>query len=317
MTNPRHDEALVRAFELIEEGHLADARDLIQSVLDDDEQNADAWWIYAHAVEDRTDAIRALNKVADIDPEYDGLSELLAHYNQDVPAELEEYYSVDDDPADSLDTFDDDFDFDNVDVEPVTEQPIIAEPQEKVWPRRIVILTVILLLVMVGYLIWNSSRSKDEPVIAGVPTEDTMILLPDENEPVEETTPEIIDIDAIPEESFDESLSTSEISLILGDYQLANEEFVFVESGLGQTQTINLCQDQNESLRDTILNTLMAFSSNLGLIELDTQAIAIRILECETQEVLSFIGVSVDNVNLYDSGEISDAEFMGTWTVLD
>jgi tetratricopeptide (TPR) repeat protein len=315
MTDSRQDEALVRAFELIEEERLAEARELVQSVLDDDSQNADAWWIYAHAVEDRADARRALNKVAEIDPNYDGLQELLTYYDDDVI-----------DPSDGLDTLDDDFDFVDEGYDQITEQPFIAEHPENPWPRRIVIITVILLLAFVGYLILNSARrdGTEEPTqVAVMPTNESVILLPedeiDQTSDIPEEIQEEIQIESeeLTEENFEESLPVSELSLILGDYSLANDEFVFLDTVLGTTQTINLCNDNRESLRDTIQNTLMAFSNNLGLIELDTQSIAIRILDCNEQETLSFIGVSMENVTLYEAGEITDQEFIGTWTVLD
>lgn len=318
MTDPRQDDALVRAFELIEEERLPEARELIQSVLDEDEHNADAWWIYAHAVEDRTEVVRALNQVASIDPNYDGLNELLAYYTDEDLPEIDDIIEPEKNiVSDELDSFDDDIDFDD-DFDQITQQPVIAEYRENVWPRRIVIITVILLLAMVGYLIWSSSRADStdaDTEVVVVPTEDSVILLPDNAEELilEEPTVEAVDIDEIP----DGGLPANEISLILGDYQLANDEFIYVDSALGRTQIISLCNDENESLRDTIQNALLAFSNNLGLIELDSEAIAIRISSCDTNEILSFIGVSVDDVTFYNAGELTDSEFIGAWAVLD
>lgn len=317
MTDSRQDEALVRAFELIEEERLAEAREIIQPILAADSANADVWWIYAHAVEDRAEARRALHRVVEIDPQYEGAQELLSYYTDD---ELDPVHE----PSETLDTFDDEFDFDDDSFDQVTEQPIIAEHQANPWPRRIVIITVILLLALVGYLILNSGRGDDlddDPQVVIVPTDEPIILLPDDLDDLtegDEIADELpIDSEMVSEEIFEESPSISELSLILGDYNLANDEFVFFDTALGRTQTINLCNDDREALRDTIQNTLMAFSNNLGLIELDTQSIAIRILGCDEQETLSFIGVSMDNVALYDAGEMTDQEFMGTWTVLD
>jgi hypothetical protein len=70
------DERLSKAFKLIEADELSAARAILDGVLAGEPDNADAWWLYAHAVSDPSDAQRALDNVLRIDPAYPGAAEL-------------------------------------------------------------------------------------------------------------------------------------------------------------------------------------------------------------------------------------------------
>ncbi|MFQ3568082.1 MAG: tetratricopeptide repeat protein [Aggregatilineales bacterium] len=80
-----HGETLVRAHELIEAGNPEEALTLLRPVLDAEPDNADAWWIYAHAVSDPEEARRALGNVLSLDPGYPEAAELLALLNEQYP----------------------------------------------------------------------------------------------------------------------------------------------------------------------------------------------------------------------------------------
>ncbi|MEM6527054.1 MAG: hypothetical protein AAF653_02100 [Chloroflexota bacterium] len=72
-----HDRVLTQAYELIEANQIDEARDLLQPLLDEHPDDPDVWWVYAHAVTDRAEARRALEKVKSLDadayPEVDDL----------------------------------------------------------------------------------------------------------------------------------------------------------------------------------------------------------------------------------------------------
>lgn len=67
---------LSKAFELIEQDRLAEARAFIEPLLADNQDNPDLWWIYSHAVEDEAAAQNALQQVLRIAPDYQGASTL-------------------------------------------------------------------------------------------------------------------------------------------------------------------------------------------------------------------------------------------------
>lgn len=77
--------ALTRAYELIEAGKPDDAREILDSILEVEKNNADAWWIYAHAVDEPAAARDALENVLQLNPQYPGAGELLVVLREQYP----------------------------------------------------------------------------------------------------------------------------------------------------------------------------------------------------------------------------------------
>src|SRR5262245_41963233 len=75
---------LQRAYELIEVDQLDEARAILEPIVTSEQNNADAWWLYAHSVYDPEEARRALQNVLRIDPDYPEASSLLIMLDQQV-----------------------------------------------------------------------------------------------------------------------------------------------------------------------------------------------------------------------------------------
>lgn len=117
-----HSQDLSRAFELVEQDRLEEARAFIQPLLKDHPDNADLWWIYSHALEDEYDARQALENVLRIDPAYQGASSLyedLLEVTGAHPPVADAGKQATSKPAISLDEEDewDEFDLDDEPVE--------------------------------------------------------------------------------------------------------------------------------------------------------------------------------------------------------
>lgn len=80
------NDTLNEAYELIEANRIDEARRLLEPMLDDDSDNPDLWWVYAHAVDNPADARRALKRVQEIDPAYPQVNELLGEIDELQPA---------------------------------------------------------------------------------------------------------------------------------------------------------------------------------------------------------------------------------------
>jgi hypothetical protein len=78
--------ALNRAYELIEADRLDEAQNVLKPILDDNPDNVDAWWLYAHAVTDPDAARNALSNVKRLDPDYPGAADLLVSLEEKYPA---------------------------------------------------------------------------------------------------------------------------------------------------------------------------------------------------------------------------------------
>ena len=69
---------MLEAYELIESNRADEARELLETLLNDHADDADLWWVYAHAVETPEDAESALERVVELDPNLTDASQLLA-----------------------------------------------------------------------------------------------------------------------------------------------------------------------------------------------------------------------------------------------
>ena len=67
---------LQRAYELIEIDELEQARALLTPLLETDAEDPSLWWVYAHALRDRSLGQMALDRVLALDPQYPGAAEL-------------------------------------------------------------------------------------------------------------------------------------------------------------------------------------------------------------------------------------------------
>ena len=68
---------LDRAYNLIQENELQQARNILRPYTDADIDNPDVWWLYAHATEDPQAGRDALQRVLDLNPDYPGARELM------------------------------------------------------------------------------------------------------------------------------------------------------------------------------------------------------------------------------------------------
>jgi hypothetical protein len=71
------NQTLSEAYNLIRENKLSRARDLLTAYMVESPNDADAWWLYAYAVEDAEEARKALQNVTRLDPGYPGARDLM------------------------------------------------------------------------------------------------------------------------------------------------------------------------------------------------------------------------------------------------
>jgi hypothetical protein len=66
------------AYQLIEDGDFQAARELLERHREENENNPDFWWVYAHAVETNEEGQEALQRLLELDPDYPGARTLLS-----------------------------------------------------------------------------------------------------------------------------------------------------------------------------------------------------------------------------------------------
>ncbi len=67
---------LQRAYEHIEKDELEQAQAILAPLLETDDKNPSLWWVYSHALRDRSIGQLALDRVLELDPSYPGAEEL-------------------------------------------------------------------------------------------------------------------------------------------------------------------------------------------------------------------------------------------------
>ncbi len=76
------DGRLEQAYDLIQQERLEEAIAILQPILLSEPTNADAWWLWANAVEEPDDARQALQKVLELNPDHAQARQLLEQLDQ-------------------------------------------------------------------------------------------------------------------------------------------------------------------------------------------------------------------------------------------
>jgi hypothetical protein len=80
------DQALSRAYDLIEQDQQAEAAAILKPLLTENANNPSVWWLYAHAVDDAETARAAIDTVLRLDANYPGAVELKQSLDDMLPA---------------------------------------------------------------------------------------------------------------------------------------------------------------------------------------------------------------------------------------
>lgn len=183
MSSSTTGDSLSKAYRLIEADELGAALAVLEPLVEAEPDNADAWWLYAHAVSDTFAARRALDQVLRIDPNYPGAAELLQQLEivSRSDAETEPL------PDDTIDTvgfepppvLDEEFfedELDEPELAPVGEVPgeaVVAETPERPSSRSWLPFAALIAVVLIGavFLLTRPSEDAGDPdQVAGVPS---------------------------------------------------------------------------------------------------------------------------------------------------
>jgi tetratricopeptide (TPR) repeat protein len=300
-------QSLAAAYQQVEAGNLEEARNIVESIIRSDADNADAWWIYAHAVEDEDEAQEALENVLRIDPDYPGAAELLSQSRGDEDTFEDDLFT----DLDQMDTADD-FEIDEGDFEDDFDIPTSAETAQEESSGRnrlplLLIPVVVLLVAVVAFLLFQGGDDDEE----GTPEPTQVAQVSDEETPEAETTEAVTEE---PAETAEADSTVSITSALEEDFTLASDQPATVQDNeLGSTEVIAVCLDgdQRESLDD-----VMSALTEIDLTSTQSDAIGVQLVDCSTDEVINLIAVSVEDIQQFSDEEISEQEFQGRWRAI-
>lgn len=325
---------LTRAYELIESNRPDDARALLQALLTRDEDNVDAWWLYAHAVSDVENARRALQNVRRLDPAYPGLAELSSALERVQHASAETVSkpaikslgravppppSLPDESPFDVEEFDawghDDYAVGDLQEEP-EESPLPGSARRSGRTLLIAVVTLVIIIAGVALVVLNRSRA---PLGAPTPTAGAQVAAATTAAPtvtaITEMTPTI---EALPSHTPTVGVQSSPISPDLSSFASALDGFVVPadgvvvsETALGETVVVTVCAERSAltAVMGTIARTGATFADRFD-------AIAARIGDCNQDSSMRTIGMAIADAAAYADGLLSEQDFQRAWRPL-
>lgn len=297
------NDTLTRAYELIEAEQMSQARDILESFLARERNNADAWWLYAHAVANIDEAQTALANVKRIDPNYPGVDALIEQMNDrlaqmgegsqiqeftESPVEIEdEDFEPDFDDLDLPEDDFDDLDFDEDD----DPEPEIVERAP--WMRYLMYGLILVLLLIAAFILLFGRDVGDDSVDV-TPTGVASMPTPEETaSPLPFTAASVTLIEALADE-----------------FELASDELEMQQTQFGETSFVVICSDAAE-FRDVLTDAMMTIGESNATIS--TIAVGVRIINCATDEPLNTIVVETVAIQQFVAGSLTENQFRGQW----
>jgi len=315
MSGETIDQQLALIHEQIERGNTDEAVAMLKPILETDSDNADAWWLYAHAVDDSETARMALNNVLRIDSNYPGADVLLKTLEAQYPSAPSESQPAqppsslpglpeDEDIAameveggfdDFIDNLDEEFALPDENDETLTDADVTT-PQRR-FPLVATVVIALLLIVVVILLLLFAPREAQSPVV----TETSVVSV----------SP------TVGAAAF--TLSADNLNVVteaLQGYSLVEDNAVRVEdTSLGNTLIAGICsptssRDIADSVDGPIMDLAQA-SADLDVSGLD--AIGIAATDCDSDTIMRVIAAPVNDVEAYADGTLEEAEFRAAW----
>jgi hypothetical protein len=342
--NDDTNQVLTRAYDLIESEHLAEAKALLDPFLEREKDSADAWWLYAHAVQDVDTARKALLNVLRIDPDYPDANDLLKTLEGTLapaPSPMRPIQRIDasrapaaapDLPPTLPEKVDETWEFEEVGEGKQTARRLFT-------PRLLAVLIPVLFIVVVGglLLILNSASP---PETTGVPTisAEEQALLP--TLPVSDFTSVSVDtivpssVTAEATSSLDNTPAPANTSgptpqptpaPAAGDpyaplfdalhtFTIPRDGIGVTQTSLGETLLVSICTLPGPELRAALPRAMNAIANVSHSLAEDMDAVGARMLNCGNNSTLLVIGVSLENAVAYADGELSEEQFQALWT---
>ncbi len=332
MSSDETQSALSRAYDLVEAGNYDEARAILEPILADNRDNADAWWIYAHAVTSPDEGQHALENVLRINPSYPDAAELLAQARSvgTEPPEIVPLAPATMPEAPPSLPEEDFADFPET-VRATGEQP--AAPARRSGLPLIPILAVVVIVVLVLLVILSqgggsvaSTPTATAPQIAEVATATELIgQAVVTSEAVQATSePEVPTLVSTPVAALTEqatSETTAEVSSAdysaiqsaMSSFSLPQNGIAEVQTSLGNTLQVTACTTQGRAMRmllPQVMNALAKQSDSLGS---SIQALGVHLINCGQNSPLLTVATDLASAQSYAQGKLSDSEFAATW----
>lgn len=305
---------LTKAFELIEQERHDAALEILEPLLQEERNNPDVWWLYAHATADRETARDALNMVLLLKPDYPGASQLLeqlriepvsagTHPITSSPAYTPPPTLPDLPPAETEEDDFDDLDFEDFDDD---------KPRSRLRTFLGMLFVLLIIGVIAVILIMNAGQPAPKPTptasvgqnITQQPVTQLPVLTPQSAQPTEEVTQEAVD-------------NFESLYIALADFVLPEDAIVIGETEFGDSLIVTICSEEGPALNQNLSASMEILAENSKPYADAYQAIAVSIFDCERNNTPRVIAVSMEDAIAFSNGAIDNKEFQRRWRVQD
>jgi type II secretory pathway pseudopilin PulG len=315
---------LDRAHQLIEDGELEAAQDILATIRDDYEDDPDFWWVYAHAVEDETTGREALERVQELQPDYPGLGNLSQQMSIETPSridDMQEAVSAEQPPAppdlpsdDSFDEFDD---FVNELDQPEAETE--SSGGNRSW---LIGLVAILIIVIVAAVFLLSGQEQPDDIVEATSTSPATQIVqqavtedadtPPTQSPVEQLTAaaaERTPAATVPPATESEADSDSDtLADALSEFNVPSDGTRTEDTSAGTTLVITVCALPGPQASTAISGILDVLADREAQLDNDTDAVGFAVTNCDTETVIRVLAVERDILQEYAAGDISNQD---------
>lgn len=293
---------LQEAYEQIEDGNLQAARQLLDDIRPQHENNPDFWWVYVHAIEDEEDGRNALNRVRQLAPNYPGLQQLEEQSGLQTP-HVQSLKALSSPPS----------------TVPM-EEDIAAKKQGSIrnWLVGIggfAILVVIILAIVFVSGIFGGTTPELTPVVdqstlivvnTPFPTVDAAAAT-DESSEIPSEAPTGVPVE--PTEMANSDPFT-ELYAEIETFGVLENGITTGETSLGNSFIISTCTNPGPAANSNILGLMDTFAAKSITIPDDIDAMVFNITNCDTNAVTLALGIDRDTLLAYLAGDLSQSELM-------
>ncbi len=329
--------ALKQAFSLIEADQLEEAKALLRPILEAEKDNPDVWWVYSHAVKDVETARLALNNVLRIEPDYPGARDLFDQLESVEMAKEIEDFGVDPSFVPALPTTIPgisplpsreraSFGGESASIDDEMPDDLLDDEQEdEAFYRRplfYVPLISLLLIAALAIVIFKpfAVNSPTVPTAIGDATAQSLVLVTPTVEEINGSAPtlELLvptnSATSIPEQP---PLDFTSVTSALSQFTLPpNGGVTFEETALGKTLVASFCTTAGREMRALLPTAMNELAKVSGPFAEQSNAIAVSMVDCDTNSTLLKLGVPINDVTSFASGTLSEQEFQTKWKPL-
>ncbi|PJF41640.1 MAG: hypothetical protein CUN54_00475 [Phototrophicales bacterium] len=294
------EQILIRAYDLIQTDQIEDARTLLEPVLENDADNVEAWWLYAHAVTDIESANKALDNVIRLDSNYPGAAEL----KRKVTELIQAGGLLDAQSGDSVLTLPPQTLPEDVPEDLGFDLSFEDDEDDRKRSRRLTLAVIAATIMVVGIVsaVAILIVTGDDSEVGVTPTA------------IAANTAQPTSTIAVDAGALTAGLNDEIRAILSDDFTLPANAISTRTTDLGETLVISVCTSPNvQQLQVDLEGVLYRLAQGLNLSLVTADAIGANMLDCSNNIDVRNIVVALTDAAAFAQGQLDEENFAARW----